>query len=544
MTRRSGQARGARPAAGGLRWLLLALPILALLAACGPRGGYQQSSLPYGGFGENPSVAPLHYYPPPGPPGDPWGPYIRQAAARYGVPEQWIRAVMQQESGGQEQAVSPVGAMGLMQIMPGTYATLQQRYGLGDDPYEPRDNIFAGAAYIREMYDEFGSPGFLAAYNAGPDRVESYLAGTADLPDETVHYLAAVAPNLGDSLPLSGPLATYAAARSSGAGRYRASVASFAAGCNLNLAYDPNHPCTTLEAAAVAPAGVEIAAARQFGAGGCDLDIAYDPNHPCSSIAGTGTTVAQNTAPQATVAQNTASQATVAEAMVAQSAQAAPPAAPVVAPVVVATASPPPPAVQAIAPPTSSPPPPAASPVAAAVAPPPALAQDLPVPAPAQPSAGPIVLASAAPVLGEGTAAGGCDPDLAYDPDRPCQTIPGQPMPMPMAPAPLRSPPPDAQLATAPAPGAHVLAIPMHDWAIQVGAFTNPRLARAVAENARAQAPGQLGSAALSLPPTPNGASILYRARLVNLSASAASDACWQLTQHQLPCVVVQPSRS
>ncbi len=89
-----------------------------------------------------------------------------------------------------------------------------------------------------------------------------------------------------------------------------------------------------------------------------------------------------------------------------------------------------------------------------------------------------------------------------------------------------------------------MLAIPDRDWAIQVGAFANPRLARAVAENARTQAPGQLRAAALALPPTPNGGSVLYRARLVNLSASAASDACWRLNQHQLPCVVVQPDRS
>jgi hypothetical protein len=86
--------------------------------------------------------------------------------------------------------------------------------------------------------------------------------------------------------------------------------------------------------------------------------------------------------------------------------------------------------------------------------------------------------------------------------------------------------------------------LPQHDWAIQVGAFANPALARAVAEGARSQAPAQLRAATLTLPPTPNGASVLYRARLANLSASAAADACWQLNQRQLPCVVVQPSLS
>ena len=77
------------------------------------------------------------YYPPPGKSDDPWGPYVREASARYGVPEQWIREVMRQESDGHEQAVSSAGAMGLMQIMPDTYDDLRQRHGLGDDPFEP-----------------------------------------------------------------------------------------------------------------------------------------------------------------------------------------------------------------------------------------------------------------------------------------------------------------------------------------------------------------------------------------------------------------------
>ncbi len=264
-----------------LELLLLLLPTL-LLAGCGQQGGYGYSTQYYGSppIGE----APEHYYPPPGPPDDPWGPYIREAAARYAVPEQWVRAVMQQESGGQEQAVSPVGAMGLMQVMPETYQGLQARYGLGDDPYDPHNNILAGTAYIREMYDRFGSPGFLAAYNAGPDRVNLYLAGNSDLPDETVNYLAAVTPNLGDAVPLSGPLALYASARPRGTPAAGASVASLAAGCNLNIAYDPDHPCSSLEQVAVAPAPSQPVFAERTGTGGCNLNIAYDPSHPCASL--------------------------------------------------------------------------------------------------------------------------------------------------------------------------------------------------------------------------------------------------------------------
>jgi D-alanyl-D-alanine carboxypeptidase len=86
---------------------------------------------------------------------------------------------------------------------------------------------------------------------------------------------------------------------------------------------------------------------------------------------------------------------------------------------------------------------------------------------------------------------------------------------------------------------------PAGGWAIQVGAFTSPGLARTVAEGARAQAPDQLRSAALALQPTaPFGSKVLYRARLAHLSANAASSACARLNHRQLPCVVVPPNRS
>jgi soluble lytic murein transglycosylase-like protein len=164
-------------------------------------------------------------YPVPGTPDDPWGPYIRQAATRFRVPERWIREVMRQESGGRLHdaggwpVTSRAGAMGLMQVMPRTYSTMQRRYGLGSDPYEPRQNILAGAAYIREMYDRYGAPGFLAAYNAGPERMDGFLSGAMILPDETVNYIASVAPRLG----MAAQLATYAGG---GAGGYRYAIAS------------------------------------------------------------------------------------------------------------------------------------------------------------------------------------------------------------------------------------------------------------------------------------------------------------------------------
>src|SRR5207249_9303362 len=134
------------------------------------------------------------------------------------------------------------------------------------------------------MYDRFGSPGFLAAYNAGPERVDRYLAGRAVLPDETVNYLAAITPNLGTEVPRSGPFAVYASARSGRAPRFTPTVASLAAGCDLNAAYNPNRPCTSLERAAAEPAPIQTAAVPQLGTNGCDLNAAYDPSRPCTSL--------------------------------------------------------------------------------------------------------------------------------------------------------------------------------------------------------------------------------------------------------------------
>ena len=129
---------------------------------------------------------------------DPVAAPVAEAAQRSGIPASWIRAVMQAESGGDVRAVSPKGAMGLMQIMPETWATLRLRYSLGADPFDPHDNILAGAAYLRELHDRYGSPGFLAAYNAGPARYEDHLATGQPLPAETRAYVALLAPLIGN----------------------------------------------------------------------------------------------------------------------------------------------------------------------------------------------------------------------------------------------------------------------------------------------------------------------------------------------------------
>ncbi len=127
---------------------------------------------------------------------DPHAAFITEAAHRFGIPEQWLRAVMRAESAGNVRAISSAGAMGLMQLMPATWTELRARHRLGTTPYDPRDNILAGAAYLREMFDRYGSPGFLAAYNAGPGRYEEYLAGRP-LPAETRAYVAALVPFFG-----------------------------------------------------------------------------------------------------------------------------------------------------------------------------------------------------------------------------------------------------------------------------------------------------------------------------------------------------------
>jgi hypothetical protein len=281
--------RAAAPSARlspGLR-LVTCLVLLCGVAACGSPQGHRTTA----------HYAPQRYYPPPGPPNDPWGPYIHEASGRFGVPELWIRRVMRQESGGQEDVISWAGAMGLMQVMPDTYDGLRSRYQLGSDPFDPHNNILAGTAYIREMYDRFGAPGFLAAYNAGPNRLDSYLRNGTPLPSETVNYVASIAPLLGPGTPLSGPLAVYG-----GAGGYAPQFASrgTAGGCDPDAAFDPDRPCTPLRPAVVQPV-VAVAAAPAPAAtpGYCDPDAAYDPTRTCQPVPIPAPVVAETLPPPA-----------------------------------------------------------------------------------------------------------------------------------------------------------------------------------------------------------------------------------------------------
>ncbi len=117
---------------------------------------------------------------------------IAEASARFGLPTQLIWAVVMAESGGRPDALSLKGAMGLMQLMPATWSKMRAELGLGDDPFGTRDNVLAGARYLRALYDRFGSPGYLAAYNAGPARYQRHLDGATSLPRETQIYMATV----------------------------------------------------------------------------------------------------------------------------------------------------------------------------------------------------------------------------------------------------------------------------------------------------------------------------------------------------------------
>ena len=145
---------------------------------------------------------------------DHWQPLITEASRRFGVPEAWIRAVMRAESGGQSMLdgrpiTSRAGAMGLMQLMPETWAELRDRYALGSNPHDPRDNILAGTAYLRELYARYGYQNLFAAYNAGPARFDEYLIDRRPLPDETRAYLAALGqPSFGPPRPPAVPSGT------------------------------------------------------------------------------------------------------------------------------------------------------------------------------------------------------------------------------------------------------------------------------------------------------------------------------------------------
>ena len=130
-----------------------------------------------------------------------WNTYIAEAASKFNVSEALIRAVIQCESGGNPKARSSAGAMGLMQLMPGTAKSL----GVSN-AYDPRSNIMGGTKYLSNLIKQFGGDWrkAIAGYNWGPGRAafnksnwESYL------PSETRKYLARVTSYLPDNFQVT-----------------------------------------------------------------------------------------------------------------------------------------------------------------------------------------------------------------------------------------------------------------------------------------------------------------------------------------------------
>ena len=498
------------------RWLPLVL--LCLLSACG--GGQRAVVTSNAGQGN---------YAPPGSPEDPWGPYIVEASGRFSVPQAWIRAVMHQESGGHQYlhgqlVTSDAGALGLMQLIPATYAEMSNRYGLGSDPYDPHDNIMAGTGYIHELYNKYGSPNFLVAYNAGPRRLETYLSGQSILPNETVNYVASIAPSLGDEKPLSGPLARFALGGGPRPGPVPHDFVRTPAGCwqDPDAAYDPDAACRTAPPVRVAHANPPRPGG---GAAHCwqDPDAAYDPTAPCRA------------AP--TPVQVAAAAPMAAEpAMQVQQAAALP---------IVEPAAPPASAVR--------------------------LAEAVPAPVPYGQAAAvpePAAYAQAAPqqagyLVPTAARRAGCwqDPNAAYDPAAPCRARPAvqvQPAQTRLAQAGGRSAAgwgqgqaggPVARRSFAstyliPSAAAATVrpALAAGRWSVQVGAFANADQARRAAERVRDLSPRELGSARVGLGTTsPFGGQRLYQARLLGLSAQTAALACDNLQAHAQACLRVPP---
>jgi hypothetical protein len=128
-----------------------------------------------------------------------WEPLIAQASQRFGLPQLWLEQVMRVESGGRTMSgenapiVSRAGAMGLMQLMPATYADMRAQYGLGANPFDPHDNVFAGAAYLKWLHGKYGYPAMFAAYNDGPGNFDAHMSDGRPLPEETRNYITRIA---------------------------------------------------------------------------------------------------------------------------------------------------------------------------------------------------------------------------------------------------------------------------------------------------------------------------------------------------------------
>lgn len=488
--------------------ILGSLALLALVQACA-----SQPEMSASGEASRYRAHARRDYQPPGPPGDPWGPYIHEAAAKFDVPHEWIRAVMRQESGGKlflhgDLITSGAGAMGLMQVMPGTYDELRSRYpDLGSDPFDPHDNILAGTAYLREMYDIYGSPGFLAAYNAGPGRLDDYLTRNRPLPAETRRYVAAISPNLGYNEPRrSSPGAQYA---------MNALPAAIPAG--------PRYPVLPSYSAPVA-----YAAARP-------APIALPPEP-------VAVPVAVPAAPAPAPAPVALAMNTVAPFPPPVSARFALPApAPIAQPAAEPVPLPPPlPVIRPLPLPPAAP----SEPVQVAELPDEALPDAEPMQV-ETPRRRPRATARAEQALPREV--------LRLPPVR-MASRDALPLPPPL---PTNMPFQLASASQRPVPGRggfHLVTPAMAEpiaphrggpsgtnWGIQVGAFASSNLAAAATAAARDEARGDLGRARGSVSEVRQGREKLYRARLQGLSREGAARACERLERQRTKCLVVSP---
>ena len=465
--------------------LLATAATLAVLAGCANKpqvSAQQESGIYLSRAGRS--------YTPPGSAGDPWGPYVTEASAKYDVPQRWIREVMRQESGGRLYSrsgapiTSSAGAMGLMQVMPGTYDELRVRYPeLGDDPFDPHNNIMAGTAYIREMYDIYGAPGFLAAYNAGPGRLDDYLTRSRTLPEETRRYVAIIGPKLGSDVPnRASPGEQYA--------------------MNRVPMQIPDGPRYAAAAPIVAPVASPVFAPVP----------AYSTPAYSTAVAS-----ALNSAPPGALVAPAPAPVQLASAYV--------PGGPI-------RLSPQPPAVfEPVADPIQAAPAIVLAPEAPRPAPAFMPVQVARLPEPPQPAFNP----SYAP------------------PPRPVQVAQARPAALPLPPQePPRQFAANVPFGPAPRPLGFTLvarasAEPIHarapqgTWAVQVGAFANEGQAANATASARGQAPQALGGARTVVAGVRQPGGTLYRARLTGLSRDAAAQACERLARTRTSCMVVSP---
>ena len=457
-------------------------------------------------------------YTPPGPASDPWGPYVEEAAAKYDVPARWIREVMRQESGGRlygrggDLITSGAGAMGLMQVMPATYDELRARYHeLGDDPFDPHNNILAGTAYIREMYDIYGSPGFLAAYNAGPGRLDDYLTRNRVLPQETRRYVAAIGPRIAGAEPRTpSPGAQYA---------LNALPFSIPDGPRYASSSRYSAPSAPI---ALSPQPVQVAAAIP------PAPLPYTPSADAAPAPSGGSYIVLRPQPVA-----------VAEAAPVPAPRYAPAPTPSSSGVPYIVLSPQPQAPVQVA--EAAPPPRPFNGTPYLVLRPQSGESAMTRPRPPTP---PVQVAQAQARLA------------------PFAQIPEPPRPVAPPAFASREQPSQRLLASAslvplsPSRGAFSLITPanaeplMHrgasgygtgNWAVQVGAYANESLASSATATARDHARDVLGPAHASVTTVRQPHGTLFRARLTGLSRDAAAQACERLAHARATCMVVSP---